>query len=148
MSDEAVAVAHIGIAVDDLEAARERYAALLGISASPIEEVPSEGVRVSFFDLGNCRLELLGSSREDSAIARFLKKGRRGVHHIALTRGERDLGEVLAELRARDVPVLDESPRRGAEGSEVFFVHPRGADGVLFEFIREGDSAGEEDSRE
>ena len=128
-------LAHIGIAVADLSDARERFAALLGSTPSPVEEIASEGVRVSFFELENCRLELLESTRPDSPIAKFLAAGRKGVHHLAFSTRDADLSTLLESLRARDVPLLDETPRRGAEGSEVIFVHPRGAEGVLVEFV-------------
>ncbi len=129
-------LAHIGIAVADLTAARERFAAILGSRPSPIEEVASEGVRVSFFELENCRLELLESSRPGSPIAKFLAAGRSGVHHLAFSTRDASLATLLESLRARGVPVLDETPRRGAEGSEAFFVHPRGAESVLVEFVK------------
>ena len=140
----AVHLAHVGIAVENLQAARKKFAQLLGCEASPIEEVSSEGVRVSFFDLGNCRIELLEGTTPDSPVSRFLAQGRRGVHHLAFSVVGTPLGDLLKKLRAESLPVLDETPRRGAENKEVFFVHPRGADGVLMEFLQEPSAPGDE----
>jgi methylmalonyl-CoA/ethylmalonyl-CoA epimerase len=131
-------VDHIGIAVENLAAARERYEKLLGMSASPVEEVPSEGVRVSFFDLGGCRIELLEAIDAESPVRKFLDKKRSGVHHVSLRVEGDDLGERFSELSRSGVPVLGDGPRTGSAGTSVFFVHPRGADGVLFELSQAG----------
>lgn len=132
---------HIGIAVEDLEKAREQFAKLLGTSASPVEEVPSEGVRVSFFDVMGCRIELLEGTSPESPIRRFIERGRSGVHHISFALEGGDLGSFLASLLAKGVEALDRAPRPGSEGSEVFFVHPRAAGGVLVEFSKRKEKA-------
>ena len=130
-------LSHIGIAVEDVEAARAKYAVLLGCTPSPVEEVASEGVRVSFFELDNCRVELLEGTSPHSPITKFLRAGRSGVHHIAFSPSEGKLATLLKSLQAEKVPVLDAAPRGGAEGAEVFFVHPHGAEGVLIEFVEQ-----------
>ncbi len=130
-----VRLAHIGIAVANLSEAREKFAALLGSTPSPVQEVASEGVKVSFFELENCRIELLESTRPESPIAKFLDAGRKGVHHLAFSTSGGSLSTLLESFHARKVDVLDETPRRGAEGSEAIFVHPRAAAGVLVEFV-------------
>lgn len=132
---------HIGIAVENLDEARQRYAKLLGIAASPVEEVPGERVRVSFFDLDGCRLELLEATSPDSPIRKFLDAGRSGVHHVSLALEAGGLVRLLSELAERGVEVLKdargEKLRPGSEGNKVFFVHPRAAEGVLIEFSEE-----------
>ena len=125
---------HVGIAVENLAEARERFARLLGLEPSPVEEVPSEGVRLCYFDLGGCRLELLEAIGAASPVRKFLDRGLRGVHHVSLAVEGGDIAALHAELRARGLPVIGTGPRPGSEGSAVFFVHPSGADGVLFEF--------------
>lgn len=127
---------HVAIAVENLEAACEEYSRLLGIGPSPIEEVASERVRLAFFEIGGCRLELLEGTDDESPIRRFLASGRRGVHHLAFAVEGEEIKAALERLREAGVPLLDESPRCGAEGSKVFFVHPRAAGGVLTEFTQ------------
>lgn len=139
-----VLLAHVGIAVEDLEAAREKFAKLFGRDASPVEEVSSEHVRVSFIELGNCRLELLQGTNAESPVSRFLASGKRGVHHLAFSVVGTPLGDVLKKLRTLGLPVLDETPRQGAENKTVFFVHPRGGDGVLIEFLQQQLQSGRE----
>jgi methylmalonyl-CoA epimerase len=129
-------VDHIGIAVEDILAARERFAAILGVAASPVEEVPSERVKVSFFDLEGCRIELLEGTHPESPVQRFLDRGRTGVHHISIRLEEGSIERFLEDLASRGVPVLGNAPRPGSAGSLIFFVHPRAADGVLIEFSR------------
>jgi methylmalonyl-CoA/ethylmalonyl-CoA epimerase len=133
VSEPKLRVDHIGIAVENLAEARERFAKLFGKSASPIEEVPSEGVRVSFFDLEGCRIELLEGIDATSPIRKFLDKGRSGVHHVSLAVEGRDIGAHFTELTRRGVRILGERPTAGSGGTKVFFVHPGAANGVLFE---------------
>jgi len=127
-------VDHIGIAVENLEEARERFSKLLGASPSGVEEVPSEGVRVCFFELGGCRIELLEAMTLDSPVKKFLDRGRTGVHHVSLALDGGDLGTLHEDLTARGMPVLGPGPAPGSEGSRIFFVHPKATSGVLFEF--------------
>jgi methylmalonyl-CoA/ethylmalonyl-CoA epimerase len=133
---------HVGIAVPDLEEARERYRRLLGVEPSPVEEVPGEKVRLSFFDLGGCRLELLEGTGPESPIRKFLDSGRTGVHHLSVNVEGGDIGRLLSEIEGRGVEALaaagGERLRPGAGGSRIFFVHPRAAAGVLIEFRQEG----------
>lgn len=129
-------VDHIGIAVEDITAARERFAKILGVAPSPIEEVASEGVRISFFDLEGCRIELLEGTSPESPVRKFLDKKGTGVHHVSIHLEEGGLDGFLEDLVRRGVPVLGKAPRTGSAGSRVFFVHPRAADGVLLEFSK------------
>ena len=120
---------HLGIAVKDLAAAVEAYEAL-GFAVEARHDVPTEKVRTAFLPVGESHLELLEPTDPSSVIARFLEK-RSGLHHVCVL--VEDIDAALAELRARGVPVLDETPREGAGGCRVAFVHPRGAAGVLLE---------------
>ena len=120
---------HIGIAVPSLEQATAAWEAL-GFRVEATQEVPTEKVRVAFLPVGESRLELLEPTDPSSTIARFLEK-RSGLHHVCVLVD--DLDAALAALKAKGVPLLDETPRVGAGGSRVAFVHPRGAAGVLLE---------------
>ena len=120
---------HLGIAVKDLAEAVQAYEAL-GFAVEARHDVPTEKVRTAFLPVGESHLELLEPTDPSSVIARFLEK-RSGLHHVCVL--VEDLDAALAELKARGVPVLDETPRVGAGGCRVAFVHPRGAAGVLIE---------------
>jgi methylmalonyl-CoA/ethylmalonyl-CoA epimerase len=124
---------HLGIAVKDLAEAVRTYEAL-GFVVEATHEVPTEKVRTAFLPVGESHLELLEPTDPTSVIARFLEK-RSGLHHVCVLVD--DIDAALAELRARGVPVLDETPRPGAGGCRVAFVHPRGAAGVLLELKEE-----------
>jgi methylmalonyl-CoA/ethylmalonyl-CoA epimerase len=120
---------HLGIAVKDLAEAVRGYEAL-GFQVETTHEVPTEKVRAAFLPAGESHLELLEPTDPSSVIARFLEK-RSGLHHVCVLVD--DIDAALAELKGRGVPVLDETPRPGAGGCRVAFVHPRGASGVLLE---------------
>ena len=122
-------VDHLGIAVKDLGEAVRAYEAL-GFAVDATHDVPTEKVRAAFLAVGESHLELLAPTDPSSVIARFLEK-RSGLHHVCVL--VEDLDAALAELKQRGVPLLDESPRPGAGGCRVAFVHPRGAAGVLLE---------------
>jgi methylmalonyl-CoA/ethylmalonyl-CoA epimerase len=122
-------VDHLGIAVKDLAEAVRAYEAL-GFAVESTHEVPTEKVRAAFLPVGESHLELLEPTDPSSVIARFLEK-RSGLHHVCVL--VEDIDAALAELKARGVPLLDETPRPGAGGCRVAFVHPRGAAGVLLE---------------
>lgn len=125
---------HLGIAVASLAEAVKAYEAL-GFRVDPTEEVPTESVRVAFLPVGDSRLELLEPTDPGSAIAKFLQK-RSGLHHVCVLVA--DLEAALAELRSRGVALIDETPRPGAGGSRVAFVHPKAAEGVLLELKQQG----------
>jgi methylmalonyl-CoA/ethylmalonyl-CoA epimerase len=120
---------HLGIAVPSLDAAVAAYEAL-GFRVEARHDVPTEKVRTAFLPVGESHLELLEPTDPSSAIARFLEK-RSGLHHVCVLVD--DLEQALAEMKARGVPVIDETPRIGAGGCRVAFVHPKGAAGVLLE---------------
>ncbi|HET6896946.1 MAG TPA: methylmalonyl-CoA epimerase [Vicinamibacteria bacterium] len=124
---------HLGIAVKDLAAAIKSYEAL-GFAVDATHDVPTERVRTAFLPAGESHLELLEPTDPSSVIARFLEK-RSGLHHVCVLVD--DIDAALAELKARGVPVLDETPRIGAGGCRVAFVHPKGAAGVLLELKEE-----------
>lgn len=128
-------VDHIGIAVADLEAALRLYRDLLGLELERIEEVPTERVRVAFlkFDRAGAlgHVELLCPTAPESAIAKFIEKRGPGLHHVAVA--ATDLPAVLAACAAAGLELIDKTPRVGAGGKQVAFLHPRASGGVLLE---------------
>jgi len=120
---------HLGIAVPNLDAAVEAYEAL-GFAVESTHDVPTEKVRAAFLPMGESHLELLEPTDPSSVIAKFLEK-RKGLHHVCVLVD--DVKAALAEMKARGVPLLDETPRVGAGGCAVAFVHPSAAGGVLLE---------------
>jgi methylmalonyl-CoA/ethylmalonyl-CoA epimerase len=122
---------HIGIAVSDLSAALSFYRDALGLQVEASEEVASQRVRAHFLATGSAALELLEATADDSPIAKYVAKRGPGLHHITLQVD--DLAGALAQLKTRGVRLIDESPRPGAHGSLVAFIHPASAHGVLVE---------------
>ena len=122
---------HIGIAVGDLSQALAFYRDALGLEVEPPEEVASQRVRAHFVPVGEATLELLEPTAPDSPIAKFIEKRGPGVHHVTLRVD--DIREALARLKARGIRLIDESPRAGAEGALIAFVHPASTHGVLVE---------------
>jgi methylmalonyl-CoA/ethylmalonyl-CoA epimerase len=126
-----VSIDHIGIAIEDLDAALRFYRDALGLEIEAPEEVPSQRVRVHFIPASGAALELLEATAEDSPIAKYITRRGPGLHHITLRVD--DIHRVLDRLKAQGVRLIDESPRAGAHGSLVAFIHPSSAHGVLVE---------------
>ncbi len=128
-------IEHIGIAVKDLETSNLLFEKLLGAPHYKIEEVASEGVKTSFFQLGPNKIELLEATNADSPIAKFLEKKGEGVHHIAFA--VTDIVAEIARLKDEGFRVLNETPKRGADNKWVAFLHPKSTNGVLIELCQE-----------
>jgi GTPase len=126
---------HLGIAVKSLDDAIPVFRRLTRSEPAAIEEVGDQKVRVAVFRVGESRLELLEPTAADSAIARFMEKGGKGVHH--LTFGVRDLDHVLAGLERDGFRLIDRQPRTGAGGERIAFIHPSSTAGVLVELVEE-----------
>ena len=122
---------HLGIAVNDLAAAEALFATLLGTSSQGREVVESEGVEVSFFQVGESRFELLGATGPESPISHALAKRGQGVHHVALSVD--DIDAEVARLTAAGFQFVGDAPRPGAGGHRVAFIHPKSANGILVE---------------
>jgi methylmalonyl-CoA/ethylmalonyl-CoA epimerase len=128
-------IEHIGIAVSDLEKAIDFYQKVLGLQCYKIEEVSDQKVRTAFLMVGNTKIELLQSTDPEGPIGKFIEKRGEGIHHIAFAvEGIRDH---LAHAEAMGVKLIDASPRKGAEGLDIAFLHPKSASGVLIEFCEE-----------
>src|SRR3954470_17450655 len=122
---------HVGIAVADLGQALAFYRDALGLEVEAPEEVASQRVRAHFIPAGESALELLEATADDSPIAKYVAKRGPGLHHVTLR--VPDLRAALARLKAKGVRLIDETPRPGAHGSLVAFVHPSSSHGVLVE---------------
>ncbi len=130
-------IEHIGIAVKDLEKSNELFAALFGKPHYKVEEVKSEGVKTSFFDVGPNKIELLEATNPDSPIAKFIEKKGEGVHHIAFA--VTDIKAEISRLKAEGFIVLNDVPKLGADNKLVAFLHPKSTNGVLIELCQEID---------
>lgn len=127
-------VEHIAIAVSDLEAAVEHYAAVWGLTVEHREVVADQGVEEAMLPIGDTYLQLLGATDPDTTVGKFIAKRGPGLHHIAYE--VPDLEAALADLKSKGVPLIDEAPRLGGRGHMVAFVHPKGNHGLLVELIQ------------
>ncbi len=130
-------IEHIGIAVKSLEKSNELFAALFGKPHYKVEEVKSEGVKTSFFDVGPNKIELLEATNPESPIAKFIDKKGEGIHHIAFAVS--DIKAEITRLKAEGFIVLNEEPKLGADNKLVVFLHPKTTNGVLIELCQEID---------
>ena len=124
---------HLGYAVHDLEAAARFYEENFGARPSEPEVVEDQGIVASMFRVGESQIELVQPTRPDSPVGKFLERWGEGFHHVAFQ--VKDLEAALDELRRNGVDLIDESPRIGAGGTRMAFVHPKGAFGVLTELV-------------
>jgi len=128
-------ISHIGIAVESLESAIPLYKLITGCTEPHIIDVPDQKVRVAIFDRSNdhvgARIELLESTDPDGPIARFIAKKGTGLHHVCVYVD--DIESALAELKKNGARMIDQTPKVGAEGNRIAFVHPASANGVLIE---------------
>ena len=122
---------HIGIAVTNLQESLSFWETSLGIELHGIEEVAEQNVRTAFLPVGGTEIELLEPTSADSSVARFIEKHGEGLHHIAIRVD--DIEATLAELKAKGIQLIDETPRNGAGGARIAFVHPKATHGVLLE---------------
>ena len=127
-------IEHVGIAVTSLEEAIPYYENVLGIKCFAIEEVADQKVKTAFFQVGQTKIELLEATSEDSAIAKYIagNGGRGGIQHIAFA-VEDGVANALAEAESKGVRLIDKAPRKGAEGLNIAFLHPKSTCGALTE---------------
>ena len=125
-------IEHLGIAVKSLEEAIPYYENILGLKCYSIEEVADQKVKTAFFKVGQTKIELLEPTSEDSTIAKFIEKRGEGIHHMAFAI-EDGVANALAEVEAKVVRLIDKAPRKGAEGLNIAFLHPKSTCSVLTE---------------
>ena len=124
-------IEHIGIAVINLESSIKFYEEVLGLKCYAIEEVKDQKVKTAFFMLGDTKIELLESTDPEGPIGKFIEKKGEGVHHLAFA--VEGIENALSELSEKGVQLVDQQPRKGAEGLDIAFLHPRSTGGVLTE---------------
>ncbi|MDW5298654.1 MAG: methylmalonyl-CoA epimerase [Sedimentibacter sp.] len=125
---------HIGIAVKNLDDAVNFYENILGVKSAGTEIVQEQKVKVAFLPIGDSEVELLESTEEDGAIAKFIAKNGEGVQHIAYRVD--DIEAAIAEMKEKGIRMIDEKPRYGAGGAKIAFCHPKSTFGVLIELTQ------------
>ncbi|HOJ38757.1 MAG TPA: methylmalonyl-CoA epimerase [Ignavibacteriales bacterium] len=124
-------IEHIGIAVKNIEEAKKYWEDVLGLKCYAIEEVKDQKVKTAFFMVGQTKIELLESTDPEGPIGKFIEKKGEGIHHIAFAVDNVD--EALAEVEQKGVQLIDKKGRKGAEGLNIGFLHPKSTAGVLTE---------------
>jgi methylmalonyl-CoA/ethylmalonyl-CoA epimerase len=125
---------HIGVAVQELDAALELYRDRLGLSVAHRETVPEQGVEAVLLDAGENHVELLVPLSPETPVGRFLAKSGPGLHHVAYQ--VKDIDAALDSIKAAGLELIDSQPRTGIRGSRVAFMHPRATGGVLTEIVQ------------
>ncbi|MDR2125640.1 MAG: methylmalonyl-CoA epimerase [Prevotellaceae bacterium] len=128
-------IEHLGIAVKSLEQAIPYYEQILGFKCYAVEEVADQKVKTAFFKAGQTKIELLEPTSPESTIAKFIEKRGEGIHHIAFTVD--DVQKSLDEAAEKGIQLIDKAPRKGAEGLEIAFLHPKSTIGVLTELCQQ-----------
>jgi methylmalonyl-CoA/ethylmalonyl-CoA epimerase len=126
---------HIGIAVQSLKSVKSFFKTIFNLDPVFEETVEEQKVKVVGFKLGETNLEFLEPTAADSPIAKYLKKRGEGLHHIAL--GVDDIPEILNQLKDKGLRLIDETPREGASGKQIAFIHPKSMFGILTELSQE-----------
>ena len=129
-------LSHIGIAVENLTDAVEAFSKVLGGSPDSYEEIVDQKVRTAIFDCRDIRVELLEGTAPDSPITKFIEKRGPGIHHMAVQVD--NIIEESKRLNDSGMKLIDESPRAGAEGSMIAFIHPKSTAGILIELQEKG----------
>lgn len=130
-------IEHLGIAVKSLEEAIPYYENVLGLKCYAIEEVADQKVRTAFFKIGQTKIELLEPTCPESTIAGFIEKRGEGIHHMAFAVAD-GVANAIAEVEGKGLRTIDKAPRRGAEGLDIAFLHPKSTMGVLTELCEKG----------
>jgi len=128
-------IEHIGIAVKNLEESIPYWENVFGLKCYSVEEVAEQKVKTAFFKIGQTKIELLESTSPEGPIGKFIEKKGEGVHHIAFAVNE--LENALAETESKGVQLIDKTPRKGAEGLHIAFLHPKSTYGVLTELCED-----------
>ena len=131
-------IEHIGIAVNNLEESIKYYQNVLGLECYAVEEIKDQKVKTAFFMVGQTKIELLEATAEDSPIAKFIAKKGQGIHHLAFA--VEDVNQALKDVEEKDIRLIDKISRKGAEGLEIGFLHPKSTHGVLTELCSKAKS--------
>jgi len=132
---ETTHIEHIGIAVISIENAIKLFEKVFGLKCYKIEEVADQKVRTAFFILGDTKVELLESTDPDGPIGKFIEKRGEGLHHIAFA--VKNIEDHLRHAEEQGIKLIDAKPRKGAEGLDIAFLHPKSTSGVLIEICED-----------
>ncbi len=135
-------IEHIGIAVENLDEAIQYFENVIGLNCYAIEEIHDQKVKTAFFKLGQVKIELLETTDPDGPVGKFIERKGPGIHHIAFA--VPDVNKALLEAEEKGVQLIDSKPRKGAEGLEIGFLHPKYTLGVLMEFCSDPEPCKEE----
>ncbi|MGB9699347.1 MAG: methylmalonyl-CoA epimerase [Thermodesulfobacteriota bacterium] len=124
-------IAHIGVAVKNIEEAEKFYAEVLSLKIHDREHLGE--IKASFIPVGDTAIELLQSTTPEGVISKFIEKRGEGIHHIAYQVD--NIEKALEDLKAKGIPLIDQQPRRGAHHSKVAFLNPKGTYGILIELV-------------
>ena len=124
-------IEHIGIAVNSIEEAKKYYEDVLCLKCYAVEEVTDQKVKTAFFMIGETKIELLEATAEESPVAKFIEKRGQGIHHIAFATD--DVNSALSDAEEKGIRLIDKTGRKGAEGMNIGFLHPKSTMGVLTE---------------
>ena len=127
---------HLGIAVKSINEGKKFWGDLLGLWLEESEAMDAEKLITTFFPIGESEIELLESTDPEGPIGRFLEKRGEGVHHVAFR--VENIEEALKELKEKGIRLIDETPRAGARGAKIAFLHPKSTNGVLVELCEKG----------
>ena len=122
---------HLGIAVNSIQESKAFWADILGLSFEGSETVAEQKVTTAFFPIGESEVELLETTSPDGPVAKYIEKKGQGIQHIAFR--VENIEDALAELKEKGVRLIDETPRKGAGGAKIAFLHPKATQGVLVE---------------
>ena len=128
-------IEHIGIAVTDINKSNAIFSKIFGKGNHKSEIVESEGVITSFFQIGECKIELVSATNLESPISKYLQKNREGMHHISFE--VEDIVREMARLKAEGIRLLNDTPKKGADNKIICFLHPKDTNGVLIEICQE-----------
>ena len=131
-------IEHIGIAVKSIDEALPFYENVLGLKCYNIEEVADQKVRTAFFMIGQTKIELLESTDPEGPVGKFIEKRGEGIHHIAFAVDQ--IEDKLRKAEAAGIRLIDSTPRKGAEGLSIAFLHPKSTFGVLTELCEDKNS--------
>ena len=128
-------IEHIGIAVESIETARKFYEEVLGLTCYAVEEVADQKVKTAFFKVGQTKIELLESTDPEGPIGKFIEKKGEGIHHLAFAVD--GINDKLQQAEEMGVRLIDKTSRKGAEGLDIAFLHPKSTFGVLTELCED-----------
>jgi methylmalonyl-CoA/ethylmalonyl-CoA epimerase len=125
---------HVAVVVDDMEKSLSFWRDALGVELHELRDVPAEKSQVAFLPLADCEIELVMPTTDDSGIAKYLAKRGSGMHHLCLEVD--DLDAMLAQLKAKGIRLINETPKLTSDGKKYAFIHPESANGVLVELYQ------------